>query len=291
VLGEGAYGKVFKATCRRTGDAVAMKEMKITGREEGVPSTAIREIALLRELPHANIVRLLNVFCKPSKLVLVFEFVEQDLKKLMRSSGRLSPSTIKNFTLQLLTAIEFCHSHRIIHRDLKPQNLLIDGKMRLKLADFGLSRAFTLPVPKYTHEVVTVWYRPPEILLGAVHYSVPVDMWGVGCIIGEMATGHPLFAGDSEIDTAFKIFMKLGTPTEEMWAGVTDLPDFKSTFPKWPAKGWANIRNTAAQVGADGIDVLEQLFKYAPRQRISARRALQHPYVRDAVHVPEAVSR
>merc|ERR1719460_134626 len=256
-----------------------MKQMKLDAQEEGVPSTAIREIALLKELSHQNVVRLLDVFCKPNKLVLVFEFLENDLKKYMKASnGRLTPSTVKNFAFQLCKGVEFCHANRIIHRDLKPQNLLIDNRMKLKIADFGLARAFTVPVPKYTHEVVTVWYRPPEILLGATLYSVPVDRWSIGCVMGEMATGQPLFAGDSEIDTIFKIFQKLGTPTEAVWPGVSDLPDFKEAFPRWPPRGWAQIRNTAAQVGSDGIDLLEKLMRYNPSTRISARQALAHPY-------------
>jgi len=193
-------------------------------------------------------------------------------------NGHLTPAAVRDFARQLLVGIEFCHAHRVIHRDLKPQNLLIDGGVRLKLADFGLARAFTLPMPQYTHEVVTVWYRPLEILLGSKLYSLPVDIWGVGCILAEMATGGPLFAGDSEIDTAFKIFQKLGTPTEAMWPGIAELPDFKPTFPKWSPKGWANIRNTLAQVGAMGVDLLEQLMRYDPRTRVSARRALAHPY-------------
>merc|ERR1712072_1358999 len=152
--------------------------------------------------------------------------------------------------------------------DLKPQNLLISTKANppvLKIADFGLARAFLTPVPKYTHEVVTVWYRAPEILLGSAIYSVPVDLWSVGCVLAEMATGAPLFPGDSEIDTIFKIFQKLGTPTEADWPGLSELPDFKPTFPKWPAKGWAKIRNVQAQLGNSGVDLLEQLTRYNPK--------------------------
>merc|ERR1719172_500348 len=256
--------------------------MKLDAQEEGVPSTAIREIALLKELNHPNVVRLLDVFCKPNKLVLVFEFLENDLKKYMKAmSGRLTPSTVKKLAYQLCRGVEFCHANRIIHRDIKPQNLLIDSRMRLKIADFGLARAFTVPVPKYTHEVVTVWYRPPEILLGSPLYSVPVDLWSIGCVFAEMASGAPLFAGDSEIDTIFKIFKKLGTPTEAIWPGVSELPDFKPTFPHWRPVGWHAIRNTAAQMGADGIDLLEKLTAYDPRRRISARRAVSHPYFAD----------
>lgn len=280
-LGEGTYGKVLKARCRHTGEWRAMKQMKLGAHsEEGVPSTAIREVAILKELDHENIVRMLDVFCKPGELILVFELLDSDLKKYMKPlQGKLSPNQVRDFSRQLLTGIEFCHANRIIHRDLKPQNLLIDSSnLRLKIADFGLARAFSLPMPQYTHEVVTVWYRPLEILLGSKLYSLPVDMWGVGCIIAEMATGSPLFAGDSEIDTAFKIFQKLGTPTEAIWPGVNDLPDFKPSFPKWQHKGWHSIRNTLAQVGPQGIDLLDQLMRYNPATRISARAALQHPY-------------
>jgi len=280
VLGEGTYGKVQKARCRHSGQFKALKQMKIGRSEDGVPSTAIREIAILKELAHENIVELSSVFCKPGELVLVFELLDSDLKKYMKSlGGQLQPVQVRDFACQMLKGIEFCHSNRIIHRDLKPQNLLIDNKsLVLKIADFGLARAFTLPIPQYTHEVVTVWYRPLEILLGSKLYSIPVDLWGVGCILAEMATGSPLFAGDSEIDTAFKIFQKLGTPTEAVWPGLSKLPDFKPSFPKWQPKGWANIRNTSAQLGPTGVDLLDQLMRYNPSARVSARAALQHAY-------------
>ena len=282
LLGEGAYGKVYKARSVRTGEAVAMKQMNFDAQVEGVPTTAIREIALLKELSHPNVVRLLDVFCKPNKLVLVFEFLENDLKKYMKAlDGPLSPFTVKHFAYQLCRGVEFCHANRIIHRDLKPQNLLIARRLFLKIADFGLARAFAVPVPAYTHEVVTVWYRPPEILLGAKLYSVPVDLWSIGCVIGEMATGAPLFAGDSEIDTIFKIFQTLGTPSEQVWPGVGELPEYKASFPNWLPRGWAQIRNTKQQVGTDGIDLLENLMCYDPRRRLPARRALQHAYFRD----------
>jgi serine/threonine protein kinase len=123
-----------------------------------------------------------------------------------------------------------------LHRDLKPQNLLINKEGNLKLADFGLARAFGVPLRTYTHEVVTLWYRAPEILLGGRQYSTGVDMWSVGCIFAEMATRKPLFPGDSEIDEIFKIFRILGTPTEADWPGVESFPDFKSSFPKWERK-------------------------------------------------------
>lgn len=287
VLGEGSYGKVYKATCIANGATVAMKYMKLGGEDEGVPSTAIREVAILEGLDHQHIVRLLDVFCSTSKLVLVFECLESDLKKYIKAAkGSLSPRVIKDFSLQLTCGVDYCHSRRVIHRDLKPQNLLVSSTSLLKIADFGLARAFILPMPKYTHEVVTVWYRPPEILLGTTIYSVPVDVWGVGCIIAEMASGSPLFPGDSEIDTCFKIFQKLGTPNESIWPGLSRLPDFKPTFPKWRPRGWANIRNISSQVGPAGIDLLENLMHYDPTTRISARTALNHPYFAELTDMP-----
>jgi len=282
VLGEGTYGKVYKARDSQKGDFVALKVMKLDSQEEGVPSTAIREVALLKELNHVNVVKLRDVFCRPGKLVLVFDFLENDLKKHMKAhNGRLTSGTVKTFLYQLFCGIEFCHANRIIHRDLKPQNLLVDATLRLQIADFGLARAFIVPVPKYTHEVVTVWYRPPEILLGSGIYSIPVDIWSVGCIHDEMATGAPTFAGDSEIDMIFKIFKKLGTPTEAVWPGMSQLPNFKPTFPKWPVQGWGNIRNTQEKIGTDGVDLLTQCACYDPRKRISARRGLSHAYFSD----------
>merc|ERR1719421_1178797 len=127
------------------------KSTKLGGEEEGVPSTAIREIALLKELSHVNVVKLLDVFCSSAKLVLVFEFLDQDLKKYMKALKMpLPPATIKNLAFQLCRAVEFCHANRILHRDIKPQNLLVDNRLRLKIADFGLARAYSVPVPKYT---------------------------------------------------------------------------------------------------------------------------------------------
>eukprot|EP00931_Biecheleriopsis_adriatica_P121455 TRINITY_DN96542_c0_g1_i1.p1 TRINITY_DN96542_c0_g1~~TRINITY_DN96542_c0_g1_i1.p1 ORF type:complete len:322 (+),score=80.25 TRINITY_DN96542_c0_g1_i1:115-1080(+) len=284
VLGEGTYGKVYKAVNKQTQQVVAIKRIKLNPEEdEGVPSTALREVAVLKDLKSEYVVKLFEVFCSPSKLTLVFELMENDLKKYMKALGRpLDTKDIKCLCWQMVKGLEVCHARRIIHRDIKPQNLLIDQQLRLKLADFGLARAFVVPLPKYTHEVVTVWYRAPEILLGSNAYSIGVDMWAVGCVFAEMATGSPLFAGDSEIDTIFKVFQKLGTPTEEMWPDLKELPNFKPTFPKWPVKGWENIRRTKAQVGAEGIDLLDKFMAYDPKKRLSARKGLAHPYLVDA---------
>ncbi|KAM4644127.1 cyclin-dependent kinase 2 isoform 2-T2 [Amazona ochrocephala] len=187
-IGEGTYGVVYKARNKVTGEVVALKKIRLDTETEGVPSTAIREISLLKELNHPNIVKLLDVIHTENKLYLVFEFLHQDLKKFMDSSSLsgIALPLIKSYLFQLLQGLAFCHAHRVLHRDLKPQNLLINTDGAIKLADFGLARAFGVPVRTYTHEVVTLWYRAPEILLGCKYYSTAVDIWSLGCIFAEM---------------------------------------------------------------------------------------------------------
>jgi cyclin-dependent kinase 2 len=280
-IGEGTYGVVYKARNIRDDSMVALKRIRLDQDEEGVPSTAIREISLLKELRHENVVSLLEVIHQETKLYLVFEYLDLDLKKHMDSSPHISNDrmVIKGYVYQLCAGIAFCHAHRVLHRDLKPQNLLIDKSTnKLKLADFGLARAFGIPVRAYTHEVVTLWYRAPEILLGVRHYSTPVDVWSIGCIFAEMINHGPLFAGDSEIDELFKIFQVLGTPTEETWPNVSELPDYQEGFPKWSAKPWESL---CPALDEDGVDLLRQMLQYVPERRITAKAAMQHPYFDD----------
>ncbi|KAI9591227.1 kinase-like domain-containing protein [Syncephalis fuscata] len=279
-IGEGTYGVVYKARELATGRVVALKKIRLDSEDEGVPSTAMREISVLKELKHSNIVQLLDIVHSDSKLYLVFEFLDLDFKKYMDSSAPngLTTEHIQSYLYQLVDGIHFCHARRIMHRDLKPQNLLIDRNGLLKLADFGLARAFGVPLRAYTHEVVTLWYRAPEILLGSRHYAPPMDMWSVGCIFAEMVQRHPLFPGDSEIDELFRIFRVLGTPTEDVWPGVSSLPDFKSIFPKWTAQP---LSDSVPTLNADGLDLLESMLTYNPAKRISAKRALQHPFFSD----------
>lgn len=262
-------------------DCLPFTLIRLDQEDEGVPSTAIREVSLLKELHHPNVVRLLDVFCSLKKLYLIFEFVDNDLKKHMKTKGLLTPDQVKSFSYQLLLGMNYCHSNRIIHRDLKPQNLLINSQGILKIADFGLARAFSLPVPKYTHEVVTVWYRAPEILLGSQKYSIPIDNWSVGCIMAEMANNQPLFPGDSEIDTIFRIFRKLGTPNEQIWPGISQLPDFKETFPKWKPRQWEQIAGLQAGLTNKGIELMASFLTYSPKDRMSCLRGLDHPYFDD----------
>ena len=210
-----------------------------------------------------------------------------DLKKYLDTAispnEMMSARLLKSYCYQLLQAILFCHQRRVLHRDLKPQNLLIDKSGAIKVADFGLARAFGVPVRVYTHEVVTLWYRAPEILLGANKYSCPVDIWSIGCIFAEMANKRPLFQGDSEIDQLFRIFRILRTPNEEIWPGVSSLPDFKSTFPAWTTNNLeAQFKGEAkSNISELGMDLLKGMLEYDPSKRISAKKAITHPYFDD----------
>ncbi|XP_046738554.1 cyclin-dependent kinase 1 [Diprion similis] len=280
-IGEGTYGVVYKGKNKKTGQIVAMKKIRLESDDEGVPSTAIREISLLKELQHPNIVSLEDVLMEESRLYLIFEFLSMDLKKYMDTLGNgklMEPEVVKSYLYQITQAILFCHQRRVLHRDLKPQNLLIDKNGVIKVADFGLGRAFGIPVRVYTHEVVTLWYRAPEVLLGSTRYSCPIDLWSIGCIFAEMATKKPLFQGDSEIDQLFRIFRVLRTPTEEIWPGVTQLPDYKATFPNWTSN---NLASQVKVIDEEGLDLLQAMLVYDPVYRISARAALQHPYFND----------
>ncbi|KAF9929755.1 Cyclin-dependent kinase 2 [Mortierella alpina] len=263
-IGEGTYGVVYKAIEKATGRTVAMKKIRLENEDEGVPSTAIREISLLKELRHDHVVQLLDIIHDENRLYLVFEFLDLDLKRYMdtvptTTNAGLPLEQVKEYLFQLIKGVEYCHSRRILHRDLKPQNLLIDESRKLKLADFGLARAFGIPLRCYTHEVVTLWYRAPEILMGSRHYSTAVDMWSIGCIFAEMVLKKPLFPGDSEIDELFRIFRLRGTPDEALWPGITTLKDWKPTFPKWHRQP---LEKTLPTLCADGIDLLGQMIEF-----------------------------
>jgi cyclin-dependent kinase len=221
-------------------------------------------------------------------LYLVFEFVAHDLKTYMdqfQTSDDISERvglpvpSVRSFLRQIIAGVGCCHTYRILHRDLKPHNLLIsgDGK-QVKLADFGLARLSAVPSGPYTFEVVTLWYRAPELLLGANRYSTSVDVWSIGCIFAEMASGMPLFPGRSDIDQLFKIFQRRGTPTAETWPAVLRLPHYNSEFPQWRERPITDVVPTHAMGGHAGADLLNKLLHYDPDRRIACKTALQHPF-------------
>jgi len=279
-IGEGTYGVVYKAKDRVTGEIIALKKIRLEAEDEGIPSTAIREISLLKELQHANIVRLYDVVHTERKLTLVFEYLDQDLKKYLDvCDGGLEPSIMKSFLYQLLRGVAYCHHHRVLHRDLKPQNLLINREGE-KLADFGLARAFGIPVRSYTHEVVTLWYRAPDVLMGSRKYSTPVDVWSIGCIFAEMANGRPLFAGTSENDQLDRIFRNLGTPNTDVYPNIGDLPDYKPDFAVYE-RPTDNLSSLVPGLDKDGCELMQAMLEFDPAQRTSAQDAMGHAYFDD----------
>ncbi|KAI9476151.1 MAG: kinase-like domain-containing protein [Benjaminiella poitrasii] len=281
------YGIVYKAQNRETNEVVALKRIRLDNEEEGVPCTAIREISLLKELKHPNIVRLYDVLHTEKKLTLVFEYLDSDLKKFLDSyGGDIDVITLKQLMYQLLKGIAFCHAHRVLHRDLKPQNLLINKKGELKLGDFGLARAYGIPVRSYSHEVVTLWYRAPDVLMGSRQYSTSIDLWSAGCIFAEMASGRPLFPGSSIADQLQRIFKALGTPTEDIWPKVSQLPEYKPDFEIFPR---IQLESLLPKLDSNGIDLLKRLLEYPPEKRITASDALQHPYF-DELRKKESIS-
>uniref|UniRef100_A0A023GBR0 cyclin-dependent kinase n=1 Tax=Amblyomma triste TaxID=251400 RepID=A0A023GBR0_AMBTT len=275
-LGEGTYAMVFKGKSRLTDNLVALKEIRLE-HEEGAPCTAIREVSLLKDLKHNNIVTLHDIVHTEKSLTLVFEYLEKDLKQYMDDCGNfLSMNTVKCFLFQLLRGLAYCHGRRILHRDLKPQNLLINERGELKLADFGLARAKSVPIKTFSNEVVTLWYRPPDVLLGSTDYSTSIDMWGVGCIFYEMASGRPLFPGSTVEDELHLIFRTLGTPTEATWPGIESRTEFLGyRFPRYTPE---NLGSKVPRIGAPGVALLLEFLKFEPKMRISAAEAMRHSY-------------
>lgn len=237
----------------------------------------------MKELKHENIVSLYDVIHTENKLMLVFEYMDKDLKKYMDTyqtptngqRGALDAVTIKSFMWQLLRGIAFCHENRVLHRDLKPQNLLINTQGQLKLADFGLARAFGIPVNTFSNEVVTLWYRAPDVLLGSRTYNTSIDIWSAGCIMAEMFTGRPLFPGTTNEDQLQKIFRLMGTPSERSWPGISSFPEYKTS---WPVYATQELRNILPLVDGLGLQLLGQMLQLRPEMRCSAAQALNHPW-------------
>uniref|UniRef100_A0A3B3UPM5 Cyclin dependent kinase 17 n=1 Tax=Poecilia latipinna TaxID=48699 RepID=A0A3B3UPM5_9TELE len=260
-----------------------------------LPSDQIMKLlSLLKDLKHANIVTLHDIVHTDKSLTLVFEYLDKDLKQYMDDCGNImSMHNVKIFLFQILRGLSYCHKRKVLHRDLKPQNLLINERGELKLADFGLARAKSVPTKTYSNEVVTLWYRPPDVLLGSSEYSTQIDMWGVGCIFYEMAAGRPLFPGSTVEDELHLIFRLLGTPTEENWPGISTIEEFKSyNFPKYKPQP---LINHAPRLDSDGIELLTFVsLQYESKARISADEAMKHSYFRQLgmrVHtLPESVS-
>jgi len=281
-LGEGTYGIVQKAKHKSTGQIVAIKRVKTdTSDDEGIPATTIREVSLLRALSHPHIIALYACITDINQLHLVFEYMEMDLKKYMEITNP-SQMQIHKMTVALLSGINYCLNNGIYHRDLKPQNILVNKDGKVKIADFGLGREVLLRAAEpITREVVTLWYRCPEILMGVKLYGHGVDSWALGCIIAEFFYKKPLFQGECQIDQLFKIFQQFGTPTGETWEEFEELKHYSTEFPKWKGEPISTLlkENACDEV----IDLIGQLLKLDPRKRMTPKSALKHRYCKMTV--------
>uniref|UniRef100_A0A669BRH0 cyclin-dependent kinase n=1 Tax=Oreochromis niloticus TaxID=8128 RepID=A0A669BRH0_ORENI len=281
---EGTYGVVYRAKDKKTDEIVALKRLKMEKEKEGFPITSLREINTILKAQHPNIVtvREIVVGSNMDKIYIVMNYVEHDLKSLMETMKQpFLPGEVKTLMIQLLRGVRHLHDNWILHRDLKTSNLLLSHKGILKIGDFGLAREYGSPLKPYTPVVVTLWYRSPELLLGAKEYSTAVDMWSVGCIFGELLTQKPLFPGKSEIDQINKIFKDLGSPSEKIWPGYSELPAVKKmTFTEYP---YNNLRKRFGALLSDqGFDLMNKFLTYCPSKRISSDEALKHEYFRES---------
>ncbi|CAO2046475.1 unnamed protein product [Urochloa humidicola] len=288
-INEGTYGVVFRVRDKKTGEIVALKKVKMEKEREGFPLTSLREINILLSFDHPSIVDVKEVVVggHDDNTFMVMEYMEHDLKGVMEKMKQpYTQSEVKCLMLQLLEGVKYLHDNWVLHRDLKTSNILLNNRGELKICDFGLSRQYGSPLKPYTQPVVTLWYRAPELLLGAKEYSTAIDMWSLGCVMAELLSKEPLFTGKNEIGQLDKIFRVLGTPNEERWHGYSKLPGAKGKFVKQP---YNRLRDKFPRVSftggltlsESGFDLLNRLLTYDPEKRISADDALNHEWFRE----------
>eukprot|EP00200_Dunaliella_tertiolecta_P003188 CAMPEP_0202345030 /NCGR_PEP_ID=MMETSP1126-20121109/4445_1 /ASSEMBLY_ACC=CAM_ASM_000457 /TAXON_ID=3047 /ORGANISM="Dunaliella tertiolecta, Strain CCMP1320" /LENGTH=591 /DNA_ID=CAMNT_0048936279 /DNA_START=174 /DNA_END=1949 /DNA_ORIENTATION=- len=294
-IGEGTYGQVFVGNCKKDKAKVALKKIRMDTEKEGFPITAIREIKILSSMRHENVVNLREIVRSEihrnnnykGSIYMVFDYAEYDLTGLMETvKYKFSESQIKCIMKQLLKGLAYVHGNGVLHRDLKASNILIDSNGTVKLADFGLARTWQeRQDSRLTNRVITLWYRPPELLLGAERYGPEVDMWSVGSIFAELLVGKPIFPGKEEIDQLDKIFQIMGTPTPETWPGVEKLPLWaniaKGRYGDVRLRKW--VRDMTARTGQQpvkesAIQLMEKMLTLDPSKRCTALEAFQDPW-------------
>ncbi|CAH1756864.1 13532_t:CDS:2 [Entrophospora sp. SA101] len=267
-IGEGTYAKVYQGIERETGRTVAIKKIKLVQTEigiQGIEMSAVKEIKMLRELKHINIIELIDIYSHKASLKLILEYLDSDLEMIIKDRSLVFiPGDIKSWILMTLRGLDHCHRNWILHRD-----------GQLKLADFGLARDFASPqIKNMSPQVVTRWYRAPELFFSSTLYAYGVDIWSVGCIFAELMLRTPYLPGDTDIGQLEIIFKALGTPSEEDWPGFNELAG-NLKFQKYTRTPLKQLFTAASN---DAIDLLEKMLTYDPNKRLTTREALFHPY-------------
>jgi cyclin-dependent kinase-like len=281
IIGEGAYGVVMKCRHKSTNELVAIKKFKDSEDDSEARRTISRELTMLQKLKHQNIVGLRETFRRKGKLYMVFDFVEKNILQLLEENpDGIDVNLVRSYTYQLVRAIYWCHENDVIHRDVKPENLLISSDNVLKLCDFGFARSIITSTAPYTDYVATRWYRAPELLLGGL-YGPAIDIWSIGCIMGELADGKPVFPGDSEIDQLYVIQKVLGPLPDDLMDLFSNSPRFSGLkFPpiQQPLKSLTD--RYSAKLDLELIDFLKSVLNMSASQRPTASACEEHPAFR-----------
>ncbi|KAE9618998.1 putative protein-serine/threonine kinase CMGC-CDK-CRK7-CDK9 family [Lupinus albus] len=293
-IGQGTYSNVYQAKDMLTGKIVALKKVRFDNLEPESVKFMAREILILRRLNHPNVIKLEGLVTSrmSMSLYLVFEYMVHDLAGLSASPEiKFSEPQVKCYMHQLLSGLEHCHKRHVLHRDIKGSNLLINEEGILKVADFGLASLFD-PDRRHpmTNRVVTLWYRPPELLLGATEYGVGVDLWSAGCILGELLAGKPIMPGRTEVEQLHKIYKLCGSPSDEYWK-KSKLPNATLFKPREPYKRY--IKETFKRFPPSALSLIDTLLAIDPSERMSASDALRseffttEPYACDPSGLPK----